>query len=348
MAKRLYFLLFLPFILCASKLQAQFEFSGTASEEFINSTVYLTSIDDYNKSTLFLTEQIIQESNIDNSGNFTFKGDFLSEKNKFYKIYIDKCNESVTDYNHLLNHCDDSNYIIFIANNSDKIHFPLNSFSQMFCDLKYTRTQNIAIHQIDSIQEILLTPLLDTKSDAQRKIIYNNYFESLQKYSQTFNEPLVELYAYHIYSDTKSFSRSYYLDDLKTSEYYDSLLKELKSKYPKSQYTKQFKEDLKRDSINFKEDAFDYKTILLASLLTLSLVTNFMLIRRKRKKKITVDYKTVLSPQEQKVFKLMNDNHTNKEIAEQLFISLSTVKTHINSIYSKLSISSRKDIHQFF
>ncbi|MCF6279047.1 MAG: helix-turn-helix transcriptional regulator [Flavobacteriaceae bacterium] len=345
MTKHFYFFIFL---LCISKLQAQFEFSGTVSKDFINSTVYLTSIDDYNKSTLFLTEQIIQESEIDSSGNFIFKGDFLSKKNKFYKIYIDKCNESVTDYNHLLNHCDDSNFIIFIANNSDKIHFPLNSFSQMFCDLKYSRKQNIAIHQIDSIQEILLTPLLYSKSDTQRKIIYNNYFEKLQKYSQTFDEPLAELYAYHIYSDTKSFSRSYYLDDLKTSDYYTNLLKKLKSKYPKSQYTKQFKEDLKRDSINFKENTFDITTILLGSLLALSLFVNFILIRKKKKKKITVDYKTILSPQEQKVFELMQEKLANKEIADQLFISLSTVKTHINNIYSKLSISSRKDIHQFF
>ncbi len=345
MIKRFSLLLFL---LCVFKLQAQFEFSGTASEEFIDSSIYLTSIDDYNKSTLFLTEQIIQESEIDSSGNFVFKGNFLSEKNKFYKIYIDKCNENVTDYNHLLNHCDDSNFIIFIANNNDKIHFPLNSFSQMFCDLKYSRKQNIAIHKIDSIQESLLLPIHDSKSDAQRKIIYNNYFEQLQKYSQTFNEPLVELYAYHLYSDTKSFSRSYYLDDLETSEYYSNLLGKLKSEYPKSQYTKQFKEDLKRDSINFKDDAFDLKTILLAVLLLLSLLANFILIRRKKKKKSIVNYKTVLSPQEQKVFKLMNENHANKEIAEQLFISLSTVKTHINNIYSKLSISSRKDIHHYF
>ena len=345
MTKTFYFTLIL---LCAFKLQAQFEFSGIASEEFINSSVYLTSIDDYNKSTLFLTEQIIQESKIDSSGDFVFKGDFLSEKNKFYKIYIDKCNENVTDYNHLLNHCDDSNFIIFIANNDDKIHFPLNSFSQMFCDLKYSRKQNVAIHQIDSIQESLLTTLHDTKSDAQRKIIYNNYFEQLQKYSQSFDEPLVELYAFHLYSDTKSFSRSYYLEDLETSEYYDSLLGKLKSKYPKSQYTKQFKEDLERDSISFKKDSYDLKTMLLAGLLLLSLIVNFILIRRKKEKKTSVDYKTVLSPQEQKVFKLMSENNTNKEIAEQLFISLSTVKTHINSIYSKLSISSRKDIHHYF
>lgn len=35
---------------------------------------------------------------------------------------------------------------------------------------------------------------------------------------------------------------------------------------------------------------------------------------------------------------------SNNEIAEQHFISLSTVKTHINNIYKKLNISSREEL----
>ena len=57
-------------------IQAQFEFSGEVSDEFINSTVYLSIVDDYKKSSLFLTNSIIQESIIDNLGRFNFKGDF--------------------------------------------------------------------------------------------------------------------------------------------------------------------------------------------------------------------------------------------------------------------------------
>lgn len=345
MIKNYYFLFFSLLYLT---VHTQFEFSGNVSEEFINSTVYLTTIDDYNKSSLFLSEQIIQESKIDNSGIFLFKGDFLSEKNKFYKIYIDKCNENITDSNHLLNHCDDSNSIIFIANNNDEIYFPLNDFSQMFCSIQYSRQQNIAIYKIDSIREHLLGKLHDTKSDAQRKIIYKNYFQKLKEFGETFKEPLVELYTYQIYSDNKSFTRPYYLNDLKTSEYYSSLLQKLKEQYPNSQYTAQFEEDLSRDNIDFKNNKPDYLLILLASLLVISLIINYRLITQNKEKKNTVNYKSVLSPQEQKVFELMHQKLANKEIAEKLFISLSTVKTHINSIYSKLSISSRKDIHQFF
>ncbi|MGB7394497.1 MAG: LuxR C-terminal-related transcriptional regulator, partial [Pricia sp.] len=35
---------------------------------------------------------------------------------------------------------------------------------------------------------------------------------------------------------------------------------------------------------------------------------------------------------------------SNKEIAGELFISISTVKTHITNIYGKLKVSSRKEL----
>lgn len=346
MNKKLFLAFFLLYTIFS---QAQFEFSGHVNDEFENSTAYLTLIEDYNKSTLFLTETIIQQSSIDAEGEFVFKGDYLSEKNKFYKIYIDKCNENVNDYNHLLNHCDDSNYIIFIANNKDTIYFPLNDFSQMFCSIEYTRAQNVAIHKIDSVQETLLVDLQDSKSDQQRKLIYNNYVKKLQEYSTTFNEPLVELYAFQLYSDENSFSRNSYLENLKKSDYYESLAEKIAEKYPNSQYEIQFKEDIFHDGLSVKKGTkINYLAILLGILLATSLFFNYRFIQQKKEKKSTLNYKEALSPQEQKVFELMHQKLTNKEIAEQLFISVSTVKTHINNIYSKLSISSRKDIHQFF
>ena len=110
----------------------------------------------------------------------------------------------------------------------------------------------------------------------------------------------------------------------------------------------QYKEDLYRDQAHDHIGNFNIIIGILSSLLIISILINFYLIQKKRKKKSKVNYKVVLSPQEQKVFELMNENITNKEIADKLFISLSTVKTHINNIYSKLSISSRKEITHFF
>lgn len=51
-----------------------------------------------------------------------------------------------------------------------------------------------------------------------------------------------------------------------------------------------------------------------------------------------------LSRQENNIKALIIEGKTNKEIAEELFISLSTVKTHISNIYSKLNVSNRKEL----
>lgn len=48
-----------------------------------------------------------------------------------------------------------------------------------------------------------------------------------------------------------------------------------------------------------------------------------------------------LTPRELEVLQLMADGRRNEEIATQLFLSIQTVKNHVRSIYSKLSVESR-------
>lgn len=51
-----------------------------------------------------------------------------------------------------------------------------------------------------------------------------------------------------------------------------------------------------------------------------------------------------LSKQESIIKELIRQGKSNKEIATELFVSVSTVKTHITNLYSKLGIASRKEI----
>lgn len=51
-----------------------------------------------------------------------------------------------------------------------------------------------------------------------------------------------------------------------------------------------------------------------------------------------------LTPQEIRVFNLIILGFSNKDIAERLFISVSTVKTHVSNILSKLKLSNRTDV----
>jgi len=59
----------------------------------------------------------------------------------------------------------------------------------------------------------------------------------------------------------------------------------------------------------------------------------------KSKKKIHIDGD--LSSRELDTLKLVEENLSNQEIAERLFISLNTVKTHIRNILLKLEAENR-------
>jgi two-component system, NarL family, response regulator LiaR len=56
---------------------------------------------------------------------------------------------------------------------------------------------------------------------------------------------------------------------------------------------------------------------------------------------VVVVHNDLLSDREGDVLRLLELGHSNREIAEKLFISENTVKTHLNNIYSKLGVSRR-------
>ena len=50
-----------------------------------------------------------------------------------------------------------------------------------------------------------------------------------------------------------------------------------------------------------------------------------------------------LTQKEREILDHIRSGHTNKEIASALFIEVSTVKTHINKLYSKIGASNRAE-----
>lgn len=113
-----------------------------------------------------------------------------------------------------------------------------------------------------------------------------------------------------------------------------------------------------------------YVTIIGALFLGLGILAGIRLRRKKVEKEIVVQYvervvehpasipapnlvpepageemaiagNDLLSPRENEVLLHIAKGLTNREIAEQLFVSENTIKTHINNIYSKLGVSRR-------
>jgi len=62
---------------------------------------------------------------------------------------------------------------------------------------------------------------------------------------------------------------------------------------------------------------------------------------RKMRQKNNVELHEELTEREMEVLKLIAEGKTNQEIADELFIALKTVKTHVSNILSKLQVQDR-------
>ncbi len=96
--------------------------------------------------------------------------------------------------------------------------------------------------------------------------------------------------------------------------------------------------------VQLKQDKLMPFDKIFGSLLVLISVGMFFWLN-KPQQAVSPQYKAVeLTTQEYKIHDLIKEGYTNKEIATALHVSVSTVKTHINNIFKKKGVSSRKEL----
>jgi len=339
-------------LFCSWYAQGQYHFSGYIDPGDSSSSVYLSIVEDYRQLNGIYNDQIITRTTADSTGYFEFKGNLLEEENRIYRIHSDYCTD-FEDEAGINGYCPNSYAVVFIAKNSDTLSLPYGFEKQIFCNIQSNNPKATTLIKIDSLKEEMRFAYSEYRSDANKKLNDRKWFATLQDYSKAMEEPLAELYAYAFLSDRSNEIYRFYAEDLKVNDYYPELGGRLQATYPNTPYSRQYQRELQADrymlsSVDHKQTAFYHQVLYLVLAVSLILNVIFFYGRYKRKKDRTKDLKSQLSNQEKVVLDLLLQDKTNKDIAEQLFLSVSTIKSHTNNIYKKLDVQSREEAKSLF
>ena len=282
--------------------------------------IYISHIPTFEDMYYMSNKMIIAKTSIDSLGYFEFNIDFLPKVENLYRLHIVKKGDTPAT---LIIGGKDENHLFLVLNHFSNVQ--LNGYSSYspFKNVSFTNSaQNNSFQRVSDIV-YKSDSIASESSESKRSLIEQQLHSNLLTIADTSSNFLVSLYAIY-----RSKFESNYSSDL---EYYKSYIEKWKGQ--NNPYFHSFTKQLPVNSNN---------SILAAVVLALFLsLLGFFL------GKISIDNNRKikkLSVQERKVYDMLTQSATNQEIANNLNIGLSTVKSHVSSIYSKLNVKSRKEI----
>lgn len=312
--------LFLLVISCVS-LSAQTAISGQLNfeaSELRPEKVYLVKLDVKHIESLKYSQKIAW-SHVSLEGYFSFDKKHIADKNAIYRLYVKQMENAIQDTI--------ADGTTFILSSADTIQF--RKGDQLFDNYETTNLADKEWKRLQVFEKQLFRSHLTEEADASK----------LKSYAKdSLRILMVKLIGVQQLEDKHLLDQ----DIAKNPNYYLALLNELKtSEMPIVQYRFLEKRLAFLTQEVVEQKYARSKTInLILGLLVLGLGAILIFIRKK--KPVFPD----LSKQEKNIQNLILQGKTNKEIANELFISLSTVKTHITNIYGKLKVSSRQELLQ--
>lgn len=288
-----------------------------------NTDVYLSLIPDLDQLNSMSNQMIIESAELDKSGNFTFETDYLPTENNLYRIHLSKKGDPPAS---LIIGGKDENHLFIISNNQSNIFIQNNNKNTLFGNIEIEGF--LPAQMLLKINEVVL--FVDTAnfntSALKRELEEKALDEKLRQFADTCSFPLVALYA--IYKT--HFERNIIVNP--------NFYKHFLEKWPdeESPYFEEFRKNISSE-IAKRNYSFLYGIFGLI----LGVFITFFILKRKPKKNNLLQELTI---QERKIFILLKKGKSNKEISDELNISLSTVKSHVNNIFSKLNIKSRKEV----
>jgi DNA-binding CsgD family transcriptional regulator len=282
---------------------------------------YLSLIPDFTQKNTISYQDIIASSPIAADGTFQFPTEFLPEQDHLYRIHVSKKDAPPAS---LIIGGKDHNHIFVIA----KKNQPVKIFSKGGRSL-FGKATITGYHPNRSLQEVLdIKARLDSLdyygSHHNENFVRQSINNSLRSYADTCQNPLVSLFAVYESDFAKDFALH--------PDFYNRFVDKWDSE--NSTYFVAFRNFIGyRPGIHWMVPV----AIFLCSILLVFFIQK--LIRHRRKSKMVR-----LTLQERKILAHLKSGMSNKEIADACAISVSTVKSHVNNIYAKLGVRSRKEV----
>ena len=314
------------FLLCGINLLAQNAISGYVNienKELWGLTVHLTQINVKNGED-YANSKLVASSVLEKDGYFSFDKKSITSKNSIYRIHVNPIRGATKD--------SIKNDQLFILSKADTVRFEKGE--KLFSKYSNTNKADIEWQRLRKFE----ATFYDTIQSEKGKSLYVNKMKSYTK--DSLRILLVKLISIKELENKKLLEK----DIVTNPGYYVALLEELKeSDLDRLEY--QFLEE-KLTFIATAVIADKYKETKTVNMLLLVVVFGLVFfglwVWKNKNNRISND----LSNQEKNIQNLILEGKSNKEIANELFISLSTVKTHITSVYRKLQVSSRKELLQ--
>ncbi len=311
-------------LLISSQLFAQSQISGELSlDSTWSRVIYLSLIPGFDQLNAMSNQMIIDRAEIDENGNFSFTTNYLPDEYYLYRLHISKKGDPPAS---LIIGGNDENHMFLLANKQSDIFIKKNDSESIFGNVEIKNSPRS--QKLDEVDKMVF--FIDTTnfngSPLKRELMENALDEKLRQFADSCSYPLVALYAIY-----KSNFESHQTTN---TDFYVSFIK--KWKQEKSTYFDEF-----RKKIPVKTDRnLSYVSMIFGFILGIILMYFI------QKRVITKSLNPIrdLTVQERNIFTMLQKGKSNKEISDELNISLSTVKSHVNSIFSKLKVKSRREI----
>lgn len=285
--------------------------------------VYLSIISNFDQLHSMSNQMIIESSEIDEAGRFSFEPGYLPAENFIYRIHLSKKGDPPAS---LIIGGKDENHLFIIVNNKSNLQIENQSDESLFGNVEIDGFQPARmLREIDEMVFFVDTANFNSTS-LKRELMEKALDEKLRQFADSCSFPLVALYALYKTDFESNIGEN--------PAFYNRFLEKWKDE--KSPYFEEF-----RKAIPVQSKKHNYSILFGLAGLLFGATLTFFILRKKPQKPEPAE---ILTIQERKIYSMIQSGKSNKEISNELNIEISTVKSHVNNLYSKLKINSRKEI----